>query len=116
VVADRDPQRVYWPPGAPRDETPEALQAVFAALGYAVCDNVAQELGFEKVALFVNVAGFPTHVARQLESGRWTSKLGQIERIEHELRDLEGTEYGSVVWVMKRPLASEGPKVEAERG
>lgn len=98
-----DPQRVYWPAGVSRKETLDAVQAAFTTLGFAVCDHAELEPGFEKVALFANAAAFPTHVARQLESGRWTSKLGQLELLEHALRDLEGVEYGSVVLVMKRP-------------
>ena len=54
----------------------------------------------------------PKHAARQLPSGRWTSKLGFLEDIEHALHDLEGTEYGAVVLVMKRPIiAVEGPSL-----
>jgi hypothetical protein len=56
-------------------------------------------------ALFALADGFPTHAAWQLGSGRWTSKLGELEDIEHALRDLEGTEYGAVALVMKRPRA-----------
>jgi hypothetical protein len=32
----------------------------------------------------------------------WTSKLGRIEDIEHELNGLEGQEYGTVKQFMKR--------------
>ena len=101
-----DPQRVYWPAGVPRAETLEAVRATFTSLGFAVCDHAEPEPGFKKVALFTDAAGFPTHVASQLESGRWTSKLGQLELIEHALHDLEGVEYGSVVLVMKRAVAT----------
>jgi hypothetical protein len=111
-----DPQRVYWPAGVPREETLEAVQAAFATQGYAVCAHAEPEAGYEKVALFANAVGFPTHAARQLSGGRWTSKLGQLEQIEHALRDLEGTEYGSVVLVMKRPMPAGGPKAGAESG
>ena len=99
-----DPQRVFWPIGVPREETLEALRTLFETLGYAVCPDSDPETGYEKIALFANSAGLPTHAARQLENGRWTSKLGQLERIEHALPDLEGTAYGSVVLVMKRPI------------
>jgi hypothetical protein len=98
-----DQRKVYWPSDAPRDETLDAVQAAFGTLGYTACENAEWEPGYEKVALFANASRLPTHAARQLENGRWTSKLGQLERIEHALRDLEGTEYGSVVLVMKRP-------------
>jgi len=50
------------------------------------------------------------HAARQLPEGRWTSKLGELEDIEHALHDLTGTVYGSVVLVMKRALLAEGQK------
>jgi hypothetical protein len=45
------------------------------------------------------------HAARQLPSGRWTSKIGVLEDIEHSLRDLEGDEYGTATVLMKRPAA-----------
>jgi hypothetical protein len=94
-----------------REETLAAFQEAFQSLGYAVCADEALELGFEKVALFALADGFPTHAARQLGSGRWTSKLGELEDIEHALRDLEGVEYGTVVLVMKRALqAAAGPQ------
>jgi hypothetical protein len=54
--------------------------------------------------LFANAQGVPKHAARQLLTGRWTSKLGKMEDIEHGLRDLEGTVYGTVVLIMKRAL------------
>jgi hypothetical protein len=60
------------------------------------------ETGWEKVALFAHEDGTPTHAARQLASGRWTSKLGELEDIEHELEAVEGAAYGSVVVYLKR--------------
>jgi hypothetical protein len=91
-----------WPPGVPRAETVEAFRAAFATLGYDACDHEYLEEGYEKVALFA-LEGAPKHAARQLDTGRWTSKLGPREDIEHELHDLTGMAYGSVVLVMKRP-------------
>jgi hypothetical protein len=96
--------RHYWPNTLARAYSPTAYTQVFTALGYVICDSDDLEDGFEKVALFVNEFGEPTHAARQLPSGRWTSKLGKLEDIEHDLRDLEGTEYGTVVLILKRPL------------
>ena len=96
-------QRVYWPAGVPREETLEAFRQAFETLGYVVCDDDRLEAGFEKVARFA-LLGVPRHAARQLPSGRWTSKLGGWEDIEHGLHDLTGMAYGSVVLVLKRPL------------
>jgi hypothetical protein len=110
-----DPQRTYWPEGVPRQETVEAFRQMFETLGYAVCGHAEAERGSEKVALFADAQGCPLHAARQLPGGRWTSKLGALEDIEHGLEDLAGTEYGSVVLVLKRPLpAVAGDKSEPE--
>ena len=100
-----DPHKTYWPEGVPRQETLEAFRQLFERLGYAVCEHAEMELGYEKVALFAGAQGVPLHAARQLLGGRWTSKLGALEDIEHALQDLVGTEYGSVVQVMKRPVS-----------
>jgi hypothetical protein len=83
--------------------TVEAFRDAFVALGYEVCNDDTLEGGYEKVALFA-LAGRPTHAARQLSTGRWTSKLGPMEDIEHALPDLTGTLYGSVVLILKRPV------------
>ena len=93
----------FWPPGVTRAETLEAFTEAFTTLGYRVCGDVQLELRFEKIALFA-VGGVPTHAARQLANGRWTSKLGPMEDIEHVLADLTGVRYGTVVQLMKRPL------------
>jgi hypothetical protein len=93
----------FWPMGVDRAETLLAFQAAFASSGYVVCVDDAIEANFERVALFADEHGVPRHASRQLRSGRWTSKIGELEDIEHALRDLEGAEYGSVIVIMKRP-------------
>lgn len=99
-----DPNLTHWPVGVPKEETITAFLAAFATFGYSKCDTAELESDFEKVALFAGPDGIPTHVARQLPSGNWTSKLGALEDIEHALTDLEGTEYGTVVGFLKRPV------------
>jgi hypothetical protein len=94
-----------WPAGVARIETVDAFRDAFATLGYVVCDDDQLEAGYEKVALFA-LAGVPKHAARQLPSGRWISKLGPSEDIEHALHDLTGTMYGAMVLVMKRLVMS----------
>src|SRR5206468_1809140 len=63
-----------WPEGVPCEATRDAFVAASATLGYAVCTGEELEPGFAKVALFGDARGVPTHAARQLDSGRWTSK------------------------------------------
>jgi hypothetical protein len=75
---------------------------LFSSLGYAPCSAAALEPGYDKIAIFTSADGTPTHAARQLSSGRWTSKLGNWEDIEHDLEDLCGDIYGSVAQVMRR--------------
>ena len=66
----------------------ESFQAVFATPGYGICESAELETGWDKIAVFANAAGTPTHVARQLANGHWTDKPGRAEDIEHKLRDL----------------------------
>lgn len=101
-----DPVREYWPADVVREVTIAAFQAAFASRDYVVCNSEEVEPGFEKVALFASADGKPQHAARQLLSGRWTSKLGKAEDIEHALHDLEGTIYGSVAMFLKRPIGN----------
>jgi hypothetical protein len=103
-----NPRQNHWPSTVPRVVTLDAFRDAFATLSYAPCGGEEFEPGFEKVALFATPQGVPTHAARQLPNGRWTSKLGKSEDIEHALRDLEGDLYGTVVLVMRRPIGGAG--------
>lgn len=96
---------VYWPSSAPCELTIAAFEAAFATLGYGPCSTDLLEDGIEKIALFVDAQARPTHAALQLADGHWTSKLGGLEDISHPLRQLEGTQYGTVAFVMARPRA-----------
>jgi hypothetical protein len=90
----------YWP-GSRHDESIEAIIEVFRDRGYEACDSCSLENQYEKVAIYADDLG-PTHVARQLPSGMWTSKCGRLQDITHTLEGLEGTTYGSVRVIMKR--------------
>lgn len=91
----------YWPPSIPRENTLTRFVEAFQTLGYEPCESADLEQEYEKVALYAD--GFPTHAARQLADGAWTSKLGSEEDIEHGMpAGVEGEQYGSVAQVMKR--------------
>jgi hypothetical protein len=97
----------YWPPEIARSESVEAFVAAFGTLGYSECPSPDLEIGFEKIALFVDQRGVPTHAARQRSDGSWTSKLGELEDIGHvQLEAVSGYAYGSARVFMKRPGAS----------
>ncbi|MBI5409313.1 MAG: hypothetical protein HZA14_08105 [Nitrospirae bacterium] len=94
----------FWPSDAPQEENLDVFIKVYEAVGYSLCDSDSYEEGVEKVAVYVDPEGLPTHAARQLSNGRWTSKLGKLEDIEHDtLEGISGHTYGSVAVIMKRP-------------
>ncbi len=94
----------YWPPGAPRQRTMLAFALAYGTLGYVPCDDGGLEVGCEKIVLYQDADG-PTHAARQLPDGRWTSKLGNFEDIAHRTPEcLEGPCYGRVFQYLKRQI------------
>ncbi len=99
---------VDWPRNAPVEETLAAFVAALETEGYVPCDGLQLEVNCEKLAIFVDVNGAPTHIARQLApSGEWTSKLGAWEDIRHvTLAALEGDDpaYGKAVQFLKRTI------------
>jgi hypothetical protein len=97
----------YWPEGVSRAHSLEALIGAFARLGFEKCPDARAEPGVEKLALYADETGSPTHVARQLPSGKWTSKLGASEDIEHASAEaLQGILYGKVVRILRRPAVA----------
>ena len=93
----------YWPDSATNEYSLIAFAQAFAAHGYARCDDAALEAGFEKMAIYVDAERMPSHAARQLPSGKWTSKLSKLEDIEHDtLAALEGDAYGTVALIMRK--------------
>ena len=94
----------YWPEGVPREETIAALVAAFEKLGFVSCNDPLLEAAYEKVAIYAAPDGIPTHVARQLPSGLWSSKLGQLQDIEHRLEDL-GAPCMAIAHCLKRERA-----------
>ena len=96
---------IYWPIPSTKDGCGIGeLVLAFESLGYESCDDGSLESGFEKIALYA-IGMMYTHVARQLANGSWTSKLGQLEDIQHDSPAvIEGSDYGEVLQFMKRAL------------
>jgi hypothetical protein len=94
-----------WPDGVDREVATANFVAVFERHGFVACDDVTVEEGYEKIAIYSDASGNFGHAARQLPSGRWTSKIGELEDIEHEtLGALQSPDYGQPVRFMKRRL------------
>ena len=100
----------FWPVTCDPDAcwTLANLIAALATVGYVACGDAAPESGFEKIAVYAHSEAEYTHAARQLPSGKWTSKLGKWELIEHDTpEDVSGGVYGTIFQFMKRPLPAE---------
>lgn len=102
-----DERGYWWPEGLRKEgigeETVENFIEAFATQGYKVCRNGRLSRRYEKIVLYVNSNGNPTHAARLLQNGIWSSKLGEDEDIEHKnLECLEGRGYGKAHTFLKR--------------
>ncbi len=91
----------------------QAVVQAFAQVGYSRCKNGTLETGFEKIAIYATRDADkklqPEHASRQLVDGRWTSKMGNDEDIEHTtVADVSGPEYGKVLCYMRRPRRCAG--------
>jgi hypothetical protein len=96
----------HWPRGIDRNDHVDTLVEVFKSIGYKTVKKVTKksvslQRGVEKVAIFAN-GNEGTHACRQLSNGKWASKLGDFEDIEHnELAGFE-TCYGNAVYMMQK--------------
>jgi hypothetical protein len=95
----------YWFPGIPRKWDEPTLRTVFENHNFRVAQDYELEPGYEKVVFYIDETGIPRHFARQLPSGRWTSKIGDLNDIEHDTLDLIIVpQYGKPGLVMKRKI------------
>jgi hypothetical protein len=105
-----DPRKIgWWPAGVHRAETMEAFVEAYGTLGFRLCFDGSLQPGIEKLALYGRISQpneppLPTHAALQLESGNWTSKLGDFEDISHDtVEAVCGPVYGRVIYFLERP-------------
>jgi hypothetical protein len=106
------PDSVYdiytWPYNLPRVLNKTIFIKLFGHYEYKIIPDmdISIQEHIQKIAIYANTLGLPTHAARQLRNGYWTSKLGIDMDIEHDtLEVLEGPAYGSVYVIMGK-LAS----------
>lgn len=94
----------FWPAQVQRIVDIRYFVAAFEMLSYEVCgDSFSLENGYEKVAIYTDEVGKPTHMARQLESGIWASKLGVgWDIVHHTLEGVGGSLYGQATLAMRR--------------
>ncbi len=99
-----DETRYWWPPidGSRSDtywptesdagqETLESFLRMYQAYGFIPCDGLEREPGFVRIAIFIGPPDdCPEHVAVQVASGKWISKMWSEEAIAHTVEALEG--------------------------
>lgn len=107
-----DPLGIAFWPLPNRELTMEAFVEVFQGLGYQICVDESLERGLEKIALYgkkeQDKLAIPTHAALQLDTGKWTSKIGGLQDIIHDTPDAAaGPLYGRTLIFMSRPRPEE---------
>ena len=90
-----------WPDGIPTYNTIDSFIKLFASIGYIECENGDLVEGVEKIAIY-EYGGIPTHAAKQLENGLWSSKLGDAWDVSHSLNSIRDGYYGKEVVFMSR--------------
>jgi hypothetical protein len=104
------PPPYFWPIECDLKETVDAFICAFGTVGFKRCSDDEDgrvEDNKEKIAIYAKKVGSsmePTHAAKQMRNGKWRSKMGEDEDIEHNLAALEGPEYGRVLFFMWRSL------------
>ncbi|MGZ5481192.1 MAG: DUF7689 domain-containing protein [Pyrinomonadaceae bacterium] len=95
----------YWPPGVKRLSGIAYLVGAYLAEGFSVSNQSAcqsYDSTSDSIVLYErNLIGM--HAARLLANGMWSSKLGDLEDVQHKTpEDISGTRYGNPIVYMKR--------------
>ena len=103
---DPTDNKATWPSTLQRDTKLETFVRLYIEFfGFELCSLGNHEAGFVKLAIYSDKNMQFTHVARQLPSGKWTSKLGDWEDIEHATPEcLQSGLYGKVRTFLKKPI------------
>jgi hypothetical protein len=101
--------RWVWPAKPGKAATVGDFDQLYGSRGFRRVRGMNFDLvpGYDKIVLYGKRKGNiyePTHGARQLGDGSWSSKLGQLPLIRHlEPDDLDGSSYGVPIAVYMRP-------------
>ena len=95
----------FWPKDVPRRHGIAYLIAAYMAVGFRVCskrDGRTPDPQYEKIVVYRR-GDEGEHAAKLLDSGRWSSKIGDLEDLEHWTPEsLSGRCYGQPFRYMKR--------------
>jgi hypothetical protein len=93
----------YWPIGVQRIESLAAFRQAYESVGFSDCADATAEPGFQKIAVFTDAPGVPTHAAKLTPDGTRSSKLGRAFDIIHAKLSCLQNAYGNAALFMKRP-------------
>lgn len=101
----------YWPAGVKKLTGIAYLVGAYLAEGFGVCNKDAcdkYDPTSDSIVLYqLNRIG--THAARLLHNGMWSSKLGDLEDVQHQTAEaLSGERYGNPMVYMKRKRPDNG--------
>lgn len=100
----------HWPNTVQRNYSLDALIDAYVTKGFEVCDENGRVFDpeFEKVVLYGTVSSGGrgrrwSHAAKLMPSGMWSSKLGNLEDIQHVApEDVNCAAYGEPLVYMRR--------------
>lgn len=94
----------WWPPGVSNKLDLNSFEELFKSIGYENCADDSFENGYLKIAIYTKKNGEPTHAARQLPDGNWTSKLGDSYDVQHTIEGMSNGYYENATSFMRRPI------------
>lgn len=95
----------YWPPNIRRELDLQSFIELYELVSYKICDSPDLEDSLEKIAIFAFPNGDPSHAAKQLPNGKWTSKMGPWHDVEHTFNSINNSPgYGNATIFMSRPI------------
>jgi len=93
----------FWPVEIVDDSVQSFEHAFRVSRNYEPCRNGQLETGFQKVAVY-SAGNRVKHMARQIDNGLWTSKLGHGWDISHHTTEsLICPQYGDSISYLRRP-------------
>jgi len=93
----------YWPHGIPKMCNMQNFILAYKMKGYRPCRSKRYVHGYEKIVIYKDKNGVPTHAAFQSLNGRWKSKLGKLEDIQHDmLESISNDGYGIPFQTLRR--------------
>jgi len=94
----------FWFNDIARDNLLTTIQKIFENLGFHQTNFAKYQIDYERIALFSIDNNECSHLARQIDEDKWTSKLGSSYDVNHSIKSIENGIYGNAVIFLERKL------------